>query len=74
MQLRGIFQLRAPQLAACADQAVSLGQGFVELGTDVTVFRVGHNHVEVLPQALDHRGGDAAEGEYSLFHRAESRR
>ncbi|MNR68404.1 hypothetical protein D3C85_1929360 [compost metagenome] len=47
---------------------MGVGQGFVELGVDVAVFRVWHDDVEVLLEAFDHLGGDAAEGEDGLFH------
>ncbi|MCY1184270.1 hypothetical protein D9M73_249490 [compost metagenome] len=49
-------------------------QGFVELGVDVTLFRVWHDDVEVLLQALNHFWRDAAEGEDSLFHGYRARR
>jgi hypothetical protein len=45
-----------------------MGQGFVELSVDITLFRVRHDDVEVLLQAFNHFWRDAAEGENSLFH------
>ncbi|MNF95784.1 hypothetical protein D3C84_785530 [compost metagenome] len=68
-QLAGVGQLRLTKLATHTDQAVGLGQGLVELGTDIAELGVRHDHVEVLLQAFDHRRGDAAEGKDGLFHR-----
>ena len=47
-----------------------MGQGFIELGVDVAIFRIRHDDVEVLLQAFDHFRRDAAEGEDGLFHGA----
>ncbi|MOA57360.1 hypothetical protein D3C78_1815200 [compost metagenome] len=47
---------------------MGMGQGFVELGVDVALFRVRHDDVEVLLQAFNHFWRDAAEGEDGLFH------
>ncbi|MNL37477.1 hypothetical protein D3C87_1596220 [compost metagenome] len=51
-----------------------MGQGFVELGVDVAVFRIRHDDVEILLQAFDHCRSDAAEGQDSLFHERRARR
>ncbi|MNL73473.1 hypothetical protein D3C87_1989360 [compost metagenome] len=47
---------------------MGVGQGFIELGIDVAVFRVRHDDIEVLLQAFDHLRRDAAEGEDGFFH------
>ena len=62
------FELRTAQLATHADQAVGVGQGFVELCVDIAQLGVGRDHLEILLQAFDHFRGDAAEGEDSFFH------
>jgi hypothetical protein len=49
---------------------MGMGQGFIELGVDVAIFRIRHDDVEVLLQAFDHFRRDAAEGEDGLFHGA----
>ncbi|MNK94056.1 hypothetical protein D3C87_1142460 [compost metagenome] len=67
-QLGGVLQLCTTELAADTDQAVGVGQGFVELGVDVAVFRIRHDDVEVLLQAFDHLRRDATEGEDGFFH------
>ncbi|MNU02414.1 hypothetical protein D3C72_2461120 [compost metagenome] len=51
-----------------------MGQGFVELGADITLFRVRYDDVEVLLQALHHFWRDTAEGEDSFFHGYRARR
>ena len=66
-QLTGIFQLLAPQFAADADQTVGVGQCLFELGVDIAQLGVGRDDVEILLQALDHLGGDAAEGKYGFL-------
>ncbi len=68
LQLGGVLQLFATQLAACADQPVGFRQGFCKLGVDITLLGVGHDHVEVLRQALGHFRRNTAEGEYGFFH------
>ena len=67
LQLPGMFQLLAPQFAADADQTVGVGQCLFELGVDIAQLGVGRDDVEILLQALDHRGGDAAEGKYGFL-------
>ncbi|MNB90233.1 hypothetical protein D3C75_372890 [compost metagenome] len=67
-QRGGVFQLSAAEFATDADQAVGVGQGFVELGVDVAVFRIRHDDVEILLQAFDHWWSDAAECKDGLFH------
>jgi hypothetical protein len=62
------LQLGATEFATNTNQAVGIRQGFIELGIDVAVFRIWHNHVEVLLQALDHFLGNTAECEDGLFH------
>ena len=69
-QFRGVLQLGATEFTADADQAMGMGQGFIELGVDVAIFRIRHDDVEVLLQAFDHFRRDAAEGEDGLFHGA----
>ena len=66
-QLLGVFQLLASQLAANANQAVGVGQGFFKLSIDVAKLGVGGDDIKVLLQALDHLGRDAAEGKYGFF-------
>ncbi|MOA03691.1 hypothetical protein D3C78_1232110 [compost metagenome] len=69
-----VLQLRTTEFAAYTNQAMGMGQGFVELGVDVAVFRIRHDDVEVLLQAFNHLRGDAAECKDGLFHGRRARR
>ena len=75
----GVFQLLATQLAANADQAMGVGQGFLKLSIDIAQLGIRHDDVEILSQALDHCWRDAAEGKYGFLgirktHRYKARR
>ncbi|MNZ60895.1 hypothetical protein D3C78_789710 [compost metagenome] len=77
-QLAGLLQLFRAQRAADADHAVGFRQGGGVLGVDVAQLGIEHGDVELVAQAFEMFGGEAAEDEDVLFHgdgmRGEERR